>query len=164
MKKKRNTDISMSCDRHTPSQCKCGENKDHFYRYKGNSKWGGVKVQKYKLSDGGWSAITKQVLVGNQAETTRFHLRYFEIAPGGFSSHEWHRHEHVVICIRGKGTVVLGKKTHKMNYLDTLYIAPQTPHQLQNPFSEPFGFLCIVNAKRDRPKAVNLRLKSPRRQ
>jgi ribulose-bisphosphate carboxylase large chain len=41
-----------------------------------------------------------------------------------------------------------------MEYLDTLYIAPEVPHQLTNPYKEPFGFFCIVNAKRDRPKLL----------
>jgi hypothetical protein len=34
-----------------------------------------------------------------------------------------------------------------------VYIAPNDPHQFRNPeeAGEPFGFLCIVNAERDRP-------------
>ena len=37
------------------------------------------------------------------------------------------------------------------------YVSPDDPHQFRNPedATEPFGFLCIVNAERDRPQAVD---------
>ncbi|MCG2710061.1 MAG: hypothetical protein L6246_07085 [Thermodesulfovibrionales bacterium] len=56
--------------------------------------------------------------------------------------------------VRGKGKAMIGKKLYEMNFMDTLYISPNTPHQLSNPFGEPFGFLCIVNAKRDKPRII----------
>jgi hypothetical protein len=49
-----------------------------------------------------------------------------------------------------------------MDFLDTLYIAPEAPHQLSNPFREPFGFFCIVNAKRDKPKMIKKGFKDSR--
>jgi ribulose-bisphosphate carboxylase large chain len=42
-------------------------------------------------------------LSGKRGESQRFHVRYFEIAPGGYSTLEKHEHEHVVIPIRGRG-------------------------------------------------------------
>ncbi|MDI6802059.1 MAG: cupin domain-containing protein [Thermodesulfovibrionales bacterium] len=160
MKKlKKSEAMPISCDWKAPKnraeeQKSSGAAVNKIYRHKGNFRWSGVKTEKYKQKDGNWSAIVRNVLIGNHGETAKFHLRYFEIAPGGFSSLERHRHEHVVICIRGKGKVLMGKKSHTINYLDTVYIAPYTVHQLGNPFNELFGFLCIVNAKRDKPKIV----------
>ncbi|TAL25680.1 MAG: cupin domain-containing protein [Nitrospirae bacterium] len=130
------------------------ENKSRLYKHKGNLKWQGIKVEKYKQSGKDWSDILRQTLIGDKGETCKFHLRYFEIAPGGCSSFEKHKHEHVVICVRGKGRVTVGTKSHQMNFMDTIYIAPDTPHQLKNPFKKPFGFFCIVNAKRDKPKLL----------
>lgn len=129
-------------------------NKSSFYKHKG-FKWQGIKIERYKAGKGNWSDIVRQTLIGIHGETAKFHLRYFEIAPNGYSSFERHRHEHVVICVRGKGEVMVGKKVRKMNFLDMLYIAPRTPHQLRNPFDEPFGFFCIVNAKRDKPEILS---------
>ncbi len=91
------------------------------------------------------------MLIGEHGEKTKFHVRYFEIASGGFSSFEKHRHEHVVIVVHGKGYIRIDKKKSLIGFLDTTYIKSDTPHQLSNPFDEPFGFLCIVNARRDRP-------------
>jgi len=130
------------------------ENKSALYKHKGKFRWQGVKAEKYKQSGEDWADIVRQTLIGNHGETSKFHVRYFEIAPKGHSSFETHRHEHVVVCVRGKGKAIAGKKSHILNFLDTLYISPDTPHQLRNPFKSPFGFFCIVNAKRDKPRII----------
>ena len=131
-----------------------------FYRHRGGCRWDGIKDEKYKAEGTGWADVVRRVLIGSHGESTKFHLRYFEITPGGFSSLERHRHEHVVVCVRGKGVVRAGTKKINMRFLDTLYIAPDTVHQLSNPFDEPFGFLCVVDAERDRPVVLS---KSARR-
>jgi len=130
------------------------ENKTRLYRYKGNFRWNGITSERYKPTGGDWSGIIRQTLIGNHGESAKFHLRYFEIAPNGYSSFETHRHEHVVIGIRGQGTCVTGNKKYRIGYLDAIYISPGEPHQLKNPFNEPFGFFCLVNAKRDRPRIL----------
>ncbi len=130
------------------------ENKSKLYKYRGNFTWRGIKAEKYKSSLGDWSDIARQTLIGNHGETSKFHLRYFEIAPGGYSSSEMHKHEHVVIGIRGKGSCEVRGKTYDIGFLDTLYLEPDAPHRLKNPFDQPFGFFCLVNAKRDRPKIL----------
>jgi quercetin dioxygenase-like cupin family protein len=139
-----------------------GPNRTALYRHKGEMTWSGVKEEPYKTKGNEWSNIVRRVLIGSHGESTKFHVRYFEIAPGGCSSLERHRHEHVVICVRGEGFVRTGKKKSKMEFMDTLYISPDTVHQLSNPLDAPFGFLCIVNAKRDRPKIVQGRGKKER--
>ncbi len=125
-----------------------------LYKHKGDLTWRGIKTEKYKPKGGDWADIVRRVIIGNKGEAARFHLRYFEISPGGYSSFEKHGHEHVVVCVRGKGKVRTDNKIHTMSFLDTLYIAPFAPHQLNNPFNGPFGFFCIVNARRDRPKLL----------
>lgn len=129
-------------------------NKSRLYRRRGDYTWRGIKTERYKPKGGDWADIIRRVIIGNHGEITRFHLRYFEISPGGFSSFERHRHTHVVICVRGKGKVLIGNRRHTLNFLDILYISPDEPHQLSNPFNEPFGFFCIVNARRDKPKIL----------
>ena len=131
------------------------QNKSRLYKHKGNFRWEGIKPEQYKPSGKDWYDIVRQTLTGNKGETTKFHVRYFEIAPGGNSSFEMHKHEHVVIGIRGRGICIVGKKKLHMKFLDTLYIETNKPHQLKNPYDEAFGFLCVVNAKRDKPKMLS---------
>jgi ribulose-bisphosphate carboxylase large chain len=129
-------------------------NSTTLYRFKGDFAWHRVKIEEYKPVEEDWSSMIRQTLIGSHGETAKFHVRYFEIAPGGYSSFETHRHEHVVIGIRGEGVCIVKKKKYAIGFLDTLYIEPSAPHKLTNPFKEPFGFFCIVNAKRDRPKRI----------
>ena len=131
------------------------KNRNALYRHKGDFRWQGVKDESYKTEQSGWAGIIRRVLIGAHGESSKFHVRYFEIARGGCSSLESHRHEHVVICVRGEGIVRTGNTRRKMGFMDTVYISPDTVHQLINPCEDPFGFLCIVNAKRDKPKVMS---------
>jgi len=152
--------IPLSCDWEKPLPSKRSKiniqtkNKSRLYKYKGCFLWKGVKLEQYKTPSQDWARVIRQTVIGTGSETTKFHLRYFEVAPRGFTSFEIHSHEHVIIGIRGKGLCILGDKKYPLGFLDVLYIEPDMPHQLRNPFEEPFGFFCIVNARRDRPKVL----------
>jgi quercetin dioxygenase-like cupin family protein len=115
-------------------------------------RWQDVVATEYKQAADHHCGVTRLGLVGEQGESTGFHLRYFEIAQGGFSSLEHHLHEHAVIVLRGQGEVQLGDAVHRLTFGDLVYVAPHEVHQFRNPAGpEPFGFLCIVDAQRDRP-------------
>ncbi|UCC71057.1 MAG: cupin domain-containing protein [Gemmatimonadota bacterium] len=113
-------------------------------------RWEGVTPVAYKEPGEDWSAVTRQQLVG-PAEETPFHLRYFEVEPGGFTTYERHAHQHVVVAIRGRGEVRLGGRREPVSYGDVVYVAPNIPHQFRASGDEPFGFFCIVGSERDRP-------------
>ncbi|NLE00275.1 MAG: cupin domain-containing protein, partial [Fibrobacter sp.] len=98
-----------------------------------------------------FSGITRTELTGKFGEKTSFDLRYFEIEPYGFSSLEKHIHEHVIIGVRGNGTLIKGDKEVQISVHDIAYIAPLEKHQVRNNNREPFGFFCIVDHDRDRP-------------
>jgi ribulose-bisphosphate carboxylase large chain len=117
--------------------------------------WAGVSIIDYKPAADHHCGVTRTVLIGDGSEKTAFHVRYFEIAPGGFTTLERHEHEHVVIVLRGQGEVRLGEAVHPISFGDTAYIAPNEIHKLHNSSaSEPFGFLCMVDAHRDAPVPV----------
>jgi quercetin dioxygenase-like cupin family protein len=127
-------------------------------RFQDGPGWEGVEREVYKSSQEegrDWQGIVRQVLVGKGGESTAFHLRYFEVAPGGYSSLEKHEHAHVVVVVKGKGRAILDATAYELNPFDTVYVAPWTPHQFQAVNDEPFGFFCIVDAKRDRPQTVS---------
>src|SRR5205807_3780005 len=62
--------------------------------------WQGVPVTDYKQAARHHSGVTRALLVGGRGEGTAFHVRYFEVAPGGFTTLERHAHEHVVVVPR----------------------------------------------------------------
>lgn len=130
-------------------------NRTALYKYKGDFQWQGVRDEPYKTENGSWSNIIRRVLIGSHGESAKFHVRYFEIEPEGCSSLETHGHEHAVLCVRGEGVVRTGRTKRTIRYMDVIYISPDTDHQFLNPFKKPFGFICIVNAKRDKPRLIN---------
>ena len=136
-------------------QTEAGAGGSRVLRFQPGFHWEGVPVADYKAPASHWCGITRIVLVGEKGEQTAFQVRYFEIAPGGFSSLEHHAHEHVVVVLRGRGQVRLGDALHEVSFGDTVYVAPHEVHQLRNPSAtEPFGFLCLVDAQRDAPTPV----------
>jgi quercetin dioxygenase-like cupin family protein len=142
----------------TRSSCELGSERvpaaggSRVLRFQPGFRWEGVPATEYKQAADHWRGVTRVSLVGGGGEATRFHLRYFEIAPGGFSSYECHRHEHAVVVLRGAGQVRLGETEHAIGFGDTVYVAPNEPHQFRNlSESEPLGFLCVVDAERDAP-------------
>ncbi len=128
--------------------------RTRLMRHSADHSWTGVKTERYKLDDGTWADVIRRTLVGDRGEGVKFHLRYFEIAPGGHTTLERHRHEHVVVGVRGRGKCKVRRNSYEIEVMDTLYIPPDAPHQLKNPYQEPFGFFCVVDAKRDRPRPV----------
>ncbi len=147
----------MRCEWSEPSDQEdlLSEAISRLYRHRGDYTWEGVRREPYRAQPGDWAAASRTVLVGRAGGPLDFQLRYFELQPGGFTSLEKHEHAHVVIVVRGKGRVLAGTQCWTVSFLDTVYIAPLTPHQLLNAGEEPFGFFCIVDVVRDRPQPLS---------
>ncbi len=118
-------------------------------------RWSDRAVDRYK-DDGvvDFAGITRQNLIGMYGEGLSFDLRYFEIAPGGFSSLERHEHQHVIIGARGAGILIAGDRRIELAPHDIGCVYPYEGHQLRNESKEPFGFYCIVDHSRDRPVRI----------
>ena len=112
--------------------------------------------QRHKDQPAKWAKISRINFVGQFGEPCKFHLRMFEIAPGGFSSFEKHEHIHAVIAASGSGYVLLENEWHPINSGDVVYIGDNVEHQLRckDTEEEAFSFFCIVDADRDAPIAL----------
>ena len=126
-------------------------------------RWEGVPVLAYKEDAGThFKNISRQILFddGRHLDTQ---LRYFEIAPGGYSTLERHDHAHSVMVIRGRGQALVGADIHELGTRDLVHVAPQTWHQFRATYDEPLGFLCLVKRERDKPsRPTSAELKSLR--
>ena len=117
----------------------------------GTFHWEGVDVLKYKQEGSApFKDVTRQVLFEGQGIAGQ--LRYFEVAPGGFTTLERHEHVHAVIVIRGRGKCLVGDKAHELKLHDLVSVPPMTWHQFHAASDEPLGFLCLVPSERDRPQ------------
>lgn len=139
------------------SSCEIVDNKagpaDNILRFS-EYQWLGRESVVYKTScELPYQNIRRVELIGKSGEKCAFDLRYFEIEANGFSSLEKHQHTHVIIGARGSGEVLIDGVTHSVNMHDILYIKPLMVHQLKAGNEEPFGFYCIVDRIRDKPRA-----------
>jgi S-methyl-1-thioxylulose 5-phosphate methylthiotransferase len=119
-------------------------------RHIGNFRWENVPLLDYKEEGTHFKNISRQVLFDGLADVS-CQLRYFEIAPGGYSTLEQHQHVHLVAILRGEGDVLIGEEIHHVKEHDILVIPSATWHQFQATADNSFGFFCIVNTNRDRP-------------
>jgi mannose-6-phosphate isomerase-like protein (cupin superfamily) len=114
-------------------------------------RWEGVQELPYKEDSRAlFSSITRQVLFSDPALHSE--LRYFEVAAGGFSTLERHEHMHAVLVLRGRGHCLVGEEVRRIELRDLITVPPMTWHQFRATGNEPLGFLCMVNAARDKPQ------------
>jgi len=113
--------------------------------------WDGVELRPYKEDERAlYKAITRQILFSDPDMTGE--LRYFEVAPGGFSTLERHEHMHAVLILRGRGHCLVGDEVRSIETRDLITVPAMTWHQFRATKGEPLGFLCMVNAQRDKPQ------------
>ena len=123
----------------------------HFRRGLGPGHWQEVPVHAYKQEAGvPFKDITRRLLFSSPDLACE--LRYFEMAPGGYSMLERHEHVHAVLILRGRGQCLVGDEVRAIAPNDLVYIPAMTWHQFRATEGEPLGFLCMVNAQRDKPQ------------
>jgi len=114
-------------------------------------RWEGVETRAYKNDPGvPYRDVTRQVLFDDPA--LRCELRYFEVAPGGYTTLERHEHVHAVVIQRGRGRVLVGDAIANVMPFDLVRVPPRTWHQFRADEDACLGFLCLVNHERDRPE------------
>ncbi len=120
-------------------------------KHSGDFHWEGVDVLRYK-QDGAapFRDVTRQVLFDSSDPPAQ--LRYFEVAPGGYTTLERHEHVHAVMVIRGHGQCLVGDKAYEIAMNDLVDVPPMTWHQFHAAPGEALGFLCLVPSLRDRPQ------------
>lgn len=122
-----------------------------FRAQTGAFQWQGVDVMRYKDEGSApFRDVTRQVLFDDPSLAAQ--LRYFEVAPGGWTTLERHDHVHNVMVIRGRGRCLVGEAVRALAQNDLVSVPPMTWHQFRAAPDEPLGFLCLVNRERDRPQ------------
>ena len=125
------------------------DKKKPIRRFK-SFRWEETDLLAYKEEGSApFKAITRQTLFRDPA--LKCELRYFEMSAGGYSTLERHEHMHAVLILRGRGEVLVGDEVRKIDTNDLVTIGPWTWHQFRAGPDAPLGFLCMVNAERDKP-------------
>ena len=128
-----------------------GDDRSVHRRAKDDYRWEGVDELPYKEDARAlFKSVTRQVLFSDPQ--MQGELRYFEVAPGGFSTLERHQHMHAVLILRGRGDCLIGGEVRPLETRDLVTVPPMTWHQFRATGAEPLGFLCMVDAARDKPQ------------
>ena len=114
----------------------------------GELRWLDVPVSAYGPENSRAEGATRQILIGTMENSPHFHMRYFAVQPGGHTSLDQHAHDHGVYVLHGRARLRLGEEEHELNAGDVVYIPGNEVHQFFTSGDEPFGFLCVVPAKR----------------
>jgi quercetin dioxygenase-like cupin family protein len=121
------------------------------HRAANGHRWDEVELRPYKEDERAlFRTISRQILFSDPELAAE--LRYFEVDPGGFSTLERHDHMHAVMVLRGHGHCLVGREVRAINRHDLVTVPPWTWHQFRATSDEPLGFLCMVNAARDKPQ------------
>ena len=114
----------------------------------GEMRWHDVPVRAYGPENSDADKATRQILIGPDENSPNFHLRYFAVQPGGHTSLDKHAHEHGVYILHGQALLRLENNEYELNPGDAVYISGNEIHQFFTSGQEPFGFLCVVPARR----------------
>ena len=115
-------------------------------------RWEGVELLPYK-EDGRalFKAITRQTLV-LRPRPTAASSAISKWRRTAFRRLERHEHMHAVLILRGRGHCLVGSEVRPVETRDLITVPPLTWHQFRATQGEPLGFLCMVNATRDKPQ------------
>jgi quercetin dioxygenase-like cupin family protein len=114
----------------------------------GEMRWEQVPVRAYGPENSEADRATRQVLIGPDENAPHFHMRYFAVQPGGYTSLDQHAHDHGVYVLHGRASLRLGDEEYEVSTGDVIYISGNEVHQFFTVGQEPFGFLCVVPANR----------------
>ncbi len=114
-----------------------------------------MKIQRIEEIDqkpvemAGATQTQMRMLVGPAEGAMNFHMRQFEVAPGGHTPHHQHDYEHEILILAGQGIAKseAGERTFKAG--DVIWVPPNEMHQFANTGAEALKFICLIPAPKD---------------
>ena len=112
-------------------------------------------IDKHKQADvqmEGASETKMRVLIGPDDGATNFHMRHFEIAPGGHTPNHSHDYEHEILVLSGSGIVKSKHGDQPFTAGDVIFIPANQKHQFVQSGDNPCTFICLVPVPEDSGK------------
>ena len=97
----------------------------------------------------GASNVRMRMLVGPAEGAGVFHMRHFEVAPGGHTPHHQHNYEHEILILKGTGVAKSDSGERPFKAGDVIWVPPNEKHQFQNTGDTPAEFICLIPAPED---------------
>ncbi|MBN1883940.1 MAG: cupin domain-containing protein [Candidatus Krumholzibacteriota bacterium] len=90
--------------------------------------------------------VTIRWLIAAEDGAERFHMRLFEIAPGGRTPRHAHDWEHEVYVLEGTGTLLFEGAKHPIAPGRVVFVPGGSEHSFMNTGDAVLAFLCLVPA------------------
>lgn len=87
-----------------------------------------------------------RMLIGPADGANIFHMRHFEIEPGGCTPHHQHNYEHEILVWKGSGLARSATGDRPVKTGDVIFVPANEMHQFCNTGSEPLEFICLIPA------------------
>ena len=87
-----------------------------------------------------------RVLIGPEDGASNFHMRHFEVDPGGCTPHHQHNNEHECLVLKGSGIVKSAEGDRPFKPGDVIFVPPNEMHQFVNAGKEVCEFICLIPA------------------
>lgn len=106
-------------------------------------------IEQKPVAMDGASGAKMRMLVGPQDGARNFHMRHFEVEPGGFTPHHQHDYEHEILVLKGQGVAQSEQGERRFAAGDVIWVPPNELHQFRNTGPTPLEFICLIPAPQD---------------
>lgn len=106
-------------------------------------------VEQKTVTMEGASGARMRMLVGQQDGAGNFHMRHFEVEPGGFTPHHQHDYEHEILILKGHGVAQSAQGEQRFSAGDVIWVPPNEMHQFRNTGPTALEFICLIPAPQD---------------
>ncbi len=94
----------------------------------------------------GATGAKMRMLVGPPDGAPNFHMRHFEVEPGGYTPHHQHDYEHEILILKGEGLARSEQGERKFHAGDVIWVPANEMHQFRNTGATPLEFICLIPA------------------
>ncbi len=94
----------------------------------------------------GASGAKMRMLIGPDEGAPNFHMRHFEVEPGGHTPHHEHDFEHEVLILAGTGMAKSATGDKPIKAGDVVYVPANEKHQFVTTGDQPLQFICLIPA------------------
>ena len=82
--------------------------------------------------------------MAENVDPPNFHLRVFDLAPGGHTPLHTHAWEHEVFVVKGTGKIALEGRHEPLAEGDAVLVEPNELHQFVNDGETPMRMICVI--------------------
>jgi quercetin dioxygenase-like cupin family protein len=100
------------------------------------------------VAAGGARNVRMRMLIGPEDGAANFHMRHFEVGPGGNTPHHAHDYEHEILVLNGCGIAKTTEGDRPFQTGDVIFVPANETHAFFNTSDERCEFICLIPAPR----------------